>query len=115
MPQCSQVVPTSFCRPLWAMTKLVKSSLIGVWALTGSPSEAAAHCSQRCFSIFLPLRISVRWTVAGLLQLSHFMERRLHLRKRRGGRPSGLRLIVFRLEFSVNVNRLQQCFGLHVI
>src|SRR3954467_12752347 len=73
MPQCSQVVPISFCRPEWAMTKLVRSSLIGVWALTGRPSEAAAHCSQRCFSIFLPLRISVRWTVAGLLQLSHFI------------------------------------------
>ena len=55
------------------MTKLVSSSLIGVWLLTGSPSFWAAHCSQRCFSIFLPFLISVRWTVAGLLQLSHFM------------------------------------------
>src|SRR4051812_33594967 len=77
MPQCSQVVPISFWRPEWAMTKLVRSSLIGVCAFMGTPSEAAAHCSQRCFSIFLPLRISVRWTVAGLLQLSHFMADRL--------------------------------------
>src|SRR5688572_32193191 len=55
------------------MTKFVSSSLIGMWLLTGSPSFWAAHCSQRCFSIFLPLLISVRWTVAVLLQLSHFI------------------------------------------
>src|SRR6476646_10050025 len=59
--------------PEWAMTKLVSSSLIGMWLLTGSPSFCAAHCSQRCFSIFLPPLISVRCTVADLLQLSHFM------------------------------------------
>src|SRR5436853_6266565 len=73
MPQCSQLVPASLARPEWAMTKLVSSSLMGVLPLTGRPSFWAAHCSQRCFSIFLPLLISVRWTVAGLLQLSHFM------------------------------------------
>src|SRR3954453_6293254 len=55
------------------MTKFVSSSLIGMWLLTGSPSFWAAHCSQRCFSIFLPPLISVRWTVAVLLQLSHFI------------------------------------------
>src|SRR4051794_26740154 len=59
--------------PEWAMTKFVSSSLIGMWLLTGSPSFWAAHCSQRCFSIFLPPLISVRWTVAVLLQLSHFI------------------------------------------
>src|SRR5947208_11203598 len=59
--------------PEWAMTKLVSNSLIGMWLLTGSPSFCAAHCSQRCFSIFLPPLISVRWTVAVLLQLSHFI------------------------------------------
>src|SRR5207237_8687671 len=37
-----------------------------------TPSLWAAHCLHRCFSIFLPFLISVRWTVAGLLQLSHF-------------------------------------------
>src|SRR4051812_26053267 len=73
MPQCSQPVPASFCRPEWAITKLVRSSLMGMWLLTGSPSFCAAHCSQRCFSIFFPLLISVRCTVAGLLQLSHFI------------------------------------------
>src|SRR6476661_8719179 len=46
---------------------------MGMWLLTGSPSFWAAHCSHRCFSIFLPLLISVRCTVAGLLQLSHFI------------------------------------------
>src|SRR3982751_914706 len=77
MPQCSHALPASFCvRPEWAITKLVSSSLMGMWLLTGSPSFCAAHCSQRCFSIFLPLLISVRWTVAGLLQLSHFMKDR---------------------------------------
>src|SRR5687767_3628929 len=74
MPQFSQAWPTSFCKPLWAMTKFVSSSLIGVWLLTGRPSFWAAHCSQRCFSIFFPCLISVRWTVAVLLQLSHFIE-----------------------------------------
>jgi hypothetical protein len=44
----------------WAITKLVSSSLIGMWLLTGSPSLWAAHCSHRCFSIFLPFLISVR-------------------------------------------------------
>src|SRR5688500_7595803 len=74
MPQFSQAWPTSFCSPLWAITKFVSSSLIGVWLLTGRPSFCAAHCSQRCFSIFLPCLLSVRWTVAVLLQLSHFIE-----------------------------------------
>src|SRR5689334_23581617 len=73
MLQCSHASPASFWRPEWAITKLVSSSLMGMWLLTGSPSFCAAHCSQRCFSIFLPLLISVRCTVAGLLQLSHFM------------------------------------------
>src|SRR5688572_22801653 len=59
--------------PECASTKLVNSSLIGVWLFTASPSFCAAHCSQRCFSIFLPPLISVRCTVAVLLQLSHFM------------------------------------------
>src|SRR5688500_1110597 len=59
--------------PECASTKLVSNSLIGVWLLTASPSFCAAHCSQRCFSIFLPPLISVRCTVAVLLQLSHFM------------------------------------------
>src|SRR4051812_39372103 len=73
MLQVSHAAPISFCMPEWAITKLVSSSLIGVWLLTGSPSFCAAHCSQRCFSIFLPFLISVRWTVACLLQLSHFI------------------------------------------
>src|SRR4051794_510181 len=76
MLQVSHAAPISFCMPEWAMTKLVSSSLIGVWLLTGSPSFCAAHCSQRCFSIFLPPLISVRCTVAVLLQLSHFMRAR---------------------------------------
>src|SRR5687767_10870812 len=63
----------SFCSPLWAITKLVSNSLIGVCDFTGKPSFCAAHCSHKCFSIFLPCLISVRWTVAGLLQLSHFI------------------------------------------
>src|SRR5688572_23291571 len=67
--------------PLCASTKLVSSSLIGVWLLTASPSFCAAHCSQRCFSIFLPPLISVRCTVAVLLQLSHFMCCRPHARR----------------------------------
>src|SRR4051812_10781688 len=74
MPQCSHVIPVaSFCMPLCASTKFVSSSLIGVCDLTGKPSFCAAHCSQRCFSIFFPFLISVRCTVAGLLQLSHFI------------------------------------------
>src|SRR3954465_13901169 len=73
MPHVSQAAPISFCMPEWAITKLVRSSLIGMWLLTGSPSFCAAHCSQRCFSIFFPLLISVRCPVAGLLQLSHFI------------------------------------------
>src|SRR6187200_458036 len=73
MVHCSQVVPCSFCRPECCSTKLESSSLIGMWLFTGSPSFWAAHCSQRCFSIFLPPLISVRWTVAVLLQLLHFM------------------------------------------
>src|SRR3954452_11180511 len=82
MPHVSHAAPISFCMPEWAITKLVSSSSIGVWLLTGSPSFCAAHCSQRCFSIFLPLLISVRWTVAVLLQLSHFIS---GLPKRYGG------------------------------
>src|SRR5438477_9309466 len=96
MPHCSQVVPASLERPEWAMTKLVSSSLMGVLPLTGSPSFWAAHCSQRCFSIFLPPLISVRCTVADLLQLSHFMGRFAFLCVRR---------IVFRSTASVNENR----------
>src|SRR3954470_15376912 len=90
MPQWSHVVvccslPVS---PEWAMTKLVSSSLIGMCALAGvaNPSFWAAHCSHRCFSIFLPLLISVRWTVAGLLQLSHFMDVPRRPRKGSDGR-----------------------------
>src|SRR6478752_3526848 len=75
MPHCSHVVAVvSFVNPECCMTKLVSSSLIGMWLLTGSPSFCAAHCSQRCFSIFLPPLISVRGTVAVLLQLSHFID-----------------------------------------
>src|SRR2546423_8372307 len=73
MPQFSHVTPSSFCSPECAITKLVSNSLIGVWLLIGTPSFCAAHCSHRCFSIFLPFLISVRWTVAALLQLSHFI------------------------------------------
>src|SRR4029453_12189188 len=73
MPQCSHASPDSFCSPEWAITKFVSSSLMGMWLLTGSPSFCAAHCSHRCFSIFLPLLISVRCTVAGLLQFSPFI------------------------------------------
>src|SRR6478609_750467 len=77
MPHCSHVVAVvSLVSPECCMTKFVSSSLIGMWLLTGSPSFCAAHCSQRCFSIFLPPLISVRWTVAVLLQLSHFMRAR---------------------------------------
>ena len=39
--------------------------------LDGDALLAAAHSSHRCFSIFLPSTISVRWTVAGLSHLSH--------------------------------------------
>src|SRR3954469_14157203 len=74
MPQISQVAVFSLASwPEWASTKLVSSSLIGVWLLTGTPSCWAAHCSQRCFSSFFPFLISVRWTVAVFLQLSHFI------------------------------------------
>src|SRR3954463_3286215 len=77
MPHCSHVVAVvSLVSPECCMTKFVNSSLIGMWLLTGRPSFCAAHCSQRCFSIFLPPLISVRWTVAVLLQLSHFMRAR---------------------------------------
>ena len=61
--------------PLCARTKFVKSSLIGVCDFGANPSICEAHCSQRCFSIFLPPRISVRCTVAGLLHFSHFINR----------------------------------------
>src|SRR6476469_7514695 len=74
MPQCSQVSDCSLTGiPECAITKFVSSSLIGMWLLTGTPSAAAAHCSHRCRSIPLPPLISVRCTVAALLQLSHVM------------------------------------------
>src|SRR5258705_7497459 len=80
------------------MTKLVSNSLIGVCPFTavGTPSLCAAHCSQRCFSIFLPFLISVRWTVAVLLQLSHFMPSPCW------GKVPAPPPIVFRLSTSVN-------------
>src|SRR5207302_8913189 len=81
----SHVVPISVWSPPCAITRLVSSSLVGVCPLTacGTPSLWAAHCSHRCFSIFLPFLISVRWTVACLLQLSHFNSAFLQ----RGHRP----------------------------
>src|ERR1700722_5872899 len=94
MPQCSHVSVPSFCNPLWARTKLVSNSLIGACALGTSSLFWAAHCSHRCLTICLPLRISVRCTVAGLLHLSHFI-----------GRPASeqmIRPMVFRWRGRVN-------------